>query len=189
MPSLLRKKSGVDAENSVGSVECNSVTGAREKGRVQLGSICRVGIKERGGCVEGVRIRYVRAMSSGARRMDVRAEADTATSRDARGEGDERMSSPPTGALIEGVRRFMVGSPLGSGRDTSAARRERIQVVRVEKRMLWMKVLLAPFQMPQAPSEAQSCEMILRSEEGSLGRSLCGEAKGIALGERDLGRR
>ena len=132
MPSLLRKKSGVDAEISVGSVEWISVTGARENGSVQLGSNCKAGINERGGCVEGVRIRYIRAMSRGARRMDARAEADTATSRDERGEGDERMSRPPTGALVEGVRRFMVGRPLGSGRDTSAARRERIQVVKVE---------------------------------------------------------
>lgn len=120
----------------VGSVEYNNVIGAREKGRVQPGSDCRVGMSERGGCVEGVRIRYVRAMSSGARRRDARAEAVTETSREERGEGDERMSRPPTGALVEGVRRFMVGRPLGSGRDTSAARRERIQVVRVEKRML-----------------------------------------------------
>lgn len=52
-----------------------------------------------------------------------------------------------------------------------------------------MKVLFVPFQMPQAPSEAQSCEMTFKSEEGSLGRSLCGEAERIALGERDLGRR
>lgn len=189
MPNRLRKNSGVDAESIVGSAECNSVTGAREMGRVQLGSICRVGMSERGGCVEGVKIRYVRAMSSGARSMAASAEAVTETSRDERGDGDERMSRPPTGALVEGVRRFMVGRPLGSGRDTSAARRERIQVLRVEKRMLWMKVLLVPFQMPQAPSEAQSCEMTFKSEDEGVGRSLCGEAEETALGERDLGRR
>ena len=160
-----------------------------EKGRVQLGSDCRVGINERGGCVEGVRIRYVRAMSRGARTTDARADAETATRREERGEGEERISRPPTGALVEGVRRFMVGRPLGSGRDRSAARRERVQVVRVEKRILWMKVLLVPFQMPQAPSEVHSCPRTLKIEEKSFGWSLCGEDTEVVLGERDLGRR
>lgn len=39
MPSFDRKKRGVDAEISVGRVECKNAVGAIEKGRVQLGKV------------------------------------------------------------------------------------------------------------------------------------------------------
>lgn len=145
------------------------MTGAIEKGSVQVGSDCKVGKKERGGCVEGVRIRYVRAMSRGASATDATADAESAIRSDVRGEGEARMSRPPTGELPEGVSEEKAGSPAGSGKDRSAERRERIQVLRVEKTTLYRKVLLVPFQIPHAPSAVQSCDRMLSSEDGSLG--------------------
>lgn len=44
-----------------------------------------------------------------------------------------------------------IGIP-GSGSARRAHRRERTNAVMVERRTLWMKVLLVPFQIPQAPS-------------------------------------
>ena len=95
MPSFDRKKRGVDAEIRVGRVECSMVVGAIDNGNVQLGRVLRVAMIDRGGCVDGVRISLVRAMSIGARMMPAIPAADTATVSEARGDGEDKMSRPP----------------------------------------------------------------------------------------------
>ena len=85
----------MDAERKVGSVEWSTAVGASEKGKVQLGREFKVAMIERGGCVEGVRINFVRAISRGARTIPAMPAAETATAREERGEGEERMSRPP----------------------------------------------------------------------------------------------
>ncbi len=45
--------------------------------------------------MQGVRISFVLAVSSGARIMAAIPAAETATARELRGEGDDKMSSPP----------------------------------------------------------------------------------------------
>ncbi len=95
IPSFERRKRGKEAERRVGRVEWRSVTGAIAQGRVQEDRDWRVESMERGGCVDGVRMSWVRAMSRGARSMPVTPAADMATAREVRGEGDARMSRPP----------------------------------------------------------------------------------------------
>ena len=85
----------MDTEMKVGNVECRMVAGAIENGSVQLGNALSVDIIDRGGCVEGVRISLVRAISTGARIAPAIPAADTATLKDARGEGEDSMSRPP----------------------------------------------------------------------------------------------
>ena len=43
--------------------------------------------------------------------------------------------------------------------------RERAKEVIVLRRIEWMKVVLVPFQMPQAPSVAQRCESVVVIED------------------------
>lgn len=50
---------------------------------------------ERGGCVEGVRMSFVRAMSRGARTMPAIPAAETATAKEDSGEGEQSISRPP----------------------------------------------------------------------------------------------
>ena len=95
MPIFDLRNNGADAEMNVGRVECISAVGAREKGSVQLGSVLILAMMERGGCVEGVSMCFVRAISRGASIVPAMPAADTATASEARGDGDERMSSPP----------------------------------------------------------------------------------------------
>ncbi len=95
MPSFDLKNSGVDAEMSVGRVECKNAVGAIEKGKVQLGRVCMVASMERGGCVDGVRMSFVRAMSNGARMIPAMPAAETATAKEASGDDDDSTSSPP----------------------------------------------------------------------------------------------
>lgn len=66
-----------------------------EKERVHEGRDCSVGIRDLGGCVEGVSMSFVRAVSSGARMIPAIPAALTAAIRLAMGEGDERISKPP----------------------------------------------------------------------------------------------
>ena len=73
-----------------------------EKGRIQEGRDCRVGTRDLGGCVEGVSINFVRAISKGASRMPAMPAAPTAANRLAKGDGEERMSRPP---IAEGIGR------------------------------------------------------------------------------------
>ena len=86
---------GIDADRKVGRVECSIAAGAIENGSVQLGSVWSVAIIDRGGCVFGVRMSFVRAMSRGARIMPATPAAETATTSDDSGEGEERTSNPP----------------------------------------------------------------------------------------------
>lgn len=50
---------------------------------------------ERGGCVEGVRMSFVRAISRGASIIPAIPAAETATVREASGDGDDITSRPP----------------------------------------------------------------------------------------------
>ena len=126
----LRNK-GVDAETKVGRVECKNATGAIEKGSVQLGNVWRVPMIDRGWCVDGVRMSFVRAISSGARRMPAMPAADTATSSEASGEGELSTSSPPA-LLKDGV---PVKESPGSGRESSAEKKDRTKEVIVDERI------------------------------------------------------
>ena len=80
---------------NVGSVEFNIATGAIEKGSVQLGSVFNVAIIDLGGCVEGVKMSFVRARSRGASIMPAKPAAETATASEANGEGEDNISRPP----------------------------------------------------------------------------------------------
>ena len=93
--SLERRNKGVETEISVGIVEFSIAAGAIEKGKVQPGSVFMVASIDLGGCVEGVRISFVRAMSRGASKMPAKPAAETATASEANGEGEDSMSRPP----------------------------------------------------------------------------------------------
>lgn len=95
MPSLERRNRGVEAEISVGIVEFKMAAGAIEKGNVQLGNVFKVARIDLGGCVEGVRMSVVRAISRGASMMPAKPAAETATASEAKGDGDDNMSRPP----------------------------------------------------------------------------------------------
>ena len=95
MPNFDLKNSGVEADKRVGRVECNRVAGASENGRVQEEREWSVGIIDRGGCVEGVSMSFVRAMSSGARIIPATPAAETATAKDRKGEEEDTISRPP----------------------------------------------------------------------------------------------
>ena len=125
------KNRGVDAETKVGRVDCRIAIGAIENGSVQLGSVWRVPKIDRGGCVDGVRIIFVRAISRGERRIPVMPAAETATRSEASGEGEESMSSPPA-LLKDGV---PVKVSPGSGRESSAEKKDRTKEVIVEERI------------------------------------------------------
>lgn len=99
-PSFDRRKSGVDADIKVGIVAFRIVTGAIENGRVQELNDLKVERTDRGGCIEGVNISFVRTISRGARTIPATPAAEIATAREMRGEGEERISSPP--AYVDG---------------------------------------------------------------------------------------
>ena len=65
-----------------------------EKGKLQ-GSDCSVERMLRGGCVEGVSMSFVRAISRGASITPAIPAAETATAREESGDGEKSMSSPP----------------------------------------------------------------------------------------------
>lgn len=95
MPSLERRNNGVEAEISVGIVEFRIATGATEKGSVQPGKVFKVASIDRGGCVEGVRMSFVRAISRGASIMPAKPADETATASEAKGDGEDKISRPP----------------------------------------------------------------------------------------------
>lgn len=128
-PNFDRKKRGKDADIRVGSVECKNVTGAMENGRVHDGRDCKVESNERGGCVEGVRMSFVLAISRGARSTPVIPAADTAMAKDVKGEGEARISRPPA-YVKEGD--IWKERP-GSGRARRAERNDRAKEVIVDK--------------------------------------------------------
>ena len=130
-PSLFRRTRGVDADISVGSVECKIAVGAIENGRIHVGRLFKVAIIERGGWVEGVRMSFVRAMSRGASMMPARPAAETETKREAMGEGDDNMSRPPAAELVVAVGDDAKERP-GSGKARKAEKNERMKDEMVE---------------------------------------------------------
>ena len=130
IPNLVLSSRGVEADMRVGRVECKSVTGAIENGRVQEGSERRTGRIDRGGCVQGVSIIFVRAISKGARIMPAMPAAETATSSDANGDGEESTSSPPA---VYATGRLGCSDKPGSGRDRRAQRKDRAKDVIVDR--------------------------------------------------------
>ena len=126
-----RKKSGAEADVNVAIVEWRRVTGAMERGKVQDESDRNVENIDRGGCVDGVSMSLVRAMSKGAKITPARPAAETAASREYRGDGDERKSRPAVGA---GEGKTADVRP-GSGRARRAVIKDREKDVIVEKRI------------------------------------------------------
>jgi hypothetical protein len=122
MPSLERRTIGVDAEISVGMVECRKVMGRIDDGQSSDGRARREARSERGGWVVGVRMSLVRTMSSGASRIPAMLDAATAMPMEAKGDGESVTSTPPE-------RRP------GSEMLKTAARRERVQDSTVLRRM------------------------------------------------------
>ena len=133
MPSLFRRNRGVDADMNVGRVEWRIAVGARENGSVHVGRVFRVARIERGGCVEGVSINCVRAMSRGASIMAARPAAETETKREVSGDDEDRMSRPPEAGLLAVAGDEAKESP-GSGRARKAEREERMKDDIVEER-------------------------------------------------------
>ena len=79
----------------MGIIEFSIAAGATEKGSVQLGSVFNVASVDLGGCVEGVRMSFVRAMSKGASIIPANPAAETATAKEANGDGEDSISRPP----------------------------------------------------------------------------------------------
>ena len=79
----------------MGIVELSIAAGAIDKGNVHPGSVFKVATTDLGGCVEGVRMSFVRAMSRGASIMPAKPAAEMATASEANGDGDDNMSRPP----------------------------------------------------------------------------------------------
>jgi len=168
IPSFERKKRGVDAEMNVGSAECRIVGGAMENGNVQLGRLLSVARIDRGGWVEGVRIIFVRAISSGASSVPAIPAAETATTSEESGEGDDSKSSPPA----------EVSEMPGSGSPSNAEKKERAKEVIVVSSTLWIYVAFVPFQSPHAPSAVQSVESVVRTLEEDFRTSVWGDFSG-----------
>ena len=113
---------------NVGIVEFRIAAGAIEKGNVQLGSVFSVASIDLGGCVEGVKISFVRAMSRGASMMPAKPAAETATANEANGEGEDNTSMPPA-KETEGA---AVKESPGSGSAINAEKNDRIKEVIVD---------------------------------------------------------
>lgn len=80
---------------AVGNIVCIVATDAMDQGSVQEGNDFRVESIDRGECVEGVSMSFVRAISRGAKTMPAIPAAETAKVREVSGEGDDKMSIPP----------------------------------------------------------------------------------------------
>ncbi len=130
-PSFDRKNKGVDADMKVGIIAFKIVTGAIESGRDQEFNDFNADRIDRGGCVEGVRISFVRAVSKGARTMPAIPAADTTTASEVKGEGDESISNPPAYVNDEEIGNERPGS--GSAR--TAERNDRANEVIVDESM------------------------------------------------------
>ena len=115
----------------MGSVEFSIVAGAIEKGNVQLGSVFSVASIDLGGCVEGVKMSFVRAMSRGASMIPAKPTEETATANEANGEGEESISRPPA---YETDGSDVKESP-GSGSAMSAEKNDRTKEVMVDRRI------------------------------------------------------
>ncbi len=102
MLNFERRNSGRDVDSKVGRVEYRIVTGAIDHGSVHDDRDFRLDKTDRGGCVEGVSMSFVRATSRGANNIPAMLAAETATTSEAIGDGDDRMSRPP-GEPAEGL--------------------------------------------------------------------------------------
>lgn len=84
-PSRERRKRGPDVVRKVGIVECRIVIVAKDGGRVRMLRELSDLRSERGACVEGVSMSFVRMMSSGARTTPAIPAAATAMPKEASG--------------------------------------------------------------------------------------------------------
>lgn len=128
-----RRNSGRDVSKRVGSVECRIVTGAIDHGSVHEDRELSVDMIDLGGCVDGVSMSFVRAISRGANIMPAILAAETATASEAKGAGDDRISRPPT----EPVDGLIWKERLGSGTAKIVAKNERAKEVMVDSRTEW----------------------------------------------------
>lgn len=184
-PKFERRNRGRDISHKVGSVECRIVVGAMDHGSVHEDKELRVGKIDLGGCVEGVSMSLVLAMSRGDRIMPARPAADTATARVAMGAGEESISRPPA----EPMEGLIWKERLGSGMAKMAAKKDRANDVMVDSRIEWTYVLLVPFQIPHAPSVCQVAERTAVKEDDDRRSRVWGVDRGVVGGEWEGGRR
>ena len=186
IPILDLRRRGVDPYIRVGNVECRIATGAIENGKVHEGRDFKVDIRDRGGWVEGVRMSFVRAMSTGARTIPAIPAAETATRREATGDDEEDTSRPP---MVEYAGGATKKEEPGSGSARRALKSERTKDVNVDKRIECMYVLLVPFQIPQEPSDVQREDTTAIRAEGDVMLRVCEEvwevSGGVAANESD----
>ena len=121
----------MEAEINVGIVEFSIAAGAIENGNVQLGNVFKVESIDLGGCVEGVRMSLVRAMSRGASITPAKPAAETATASEAHGAGEDNMSRPPA----YGGDGVVVKDSPGSGSAINADKNDRTKDVIVDRRI------------------------------------------------------
>lgn len=133
-------------------------------------SFLRVDGRERGGCVDGVSISLVLAISTGARISAASAAAVVVANSEPMGDGDERMSSPPGTDVEEDV-----GSE-GSGKASTAHSRDLRNVVSDDSKTLWINVLFVPFQTPHAPSLCQRYDTAAVRDEIDRRAIVCADA-------------
>lgn len=117
---------------------------------------------------------FVRAMSSGAKRIPAIPAADTDTKSVAIGEGEDSMSSPPARDGVPVAGDDAKDRP-GSGRPKKAENDERTKDETVERSNEYIYVLLVPFQIPQAPSTFQRVERQESIADEDFRSSECGD--------------
>ncbi|KAL8709517.1 MAG: hypothetical protein Q9220_005759 [cf. Caloplaca sp. 1 TL-2023] len=111
------------------SVEWRNVTGAIDSGSVEDERELNVDRTDLGGCVDGVSMSFVLAISSGANSMPARLAAETAIASEAAGVGEESISRPPTDPAAG----LIWNERLGSGMANIAAKKDRVKDVMVDK--------------------------------------------------------
>jgi hypothetical protein len=122
-----RRKIGVEVAINVGRMEWRIVAGAMDEGTIHDLSERNVGIIERGGCVLGVRMIFVRAISIGASTRPAMPEAATAATMERNGDEEAEMS---IAERVEGPGNVVVPDP-ASGRPSRAQMSERRKDVMV----------------------------------------------------------
>ena len=110
------------------------MTGAMLKGTVHELRDVKADSIDRGGCVDGVSISFVRAVSRGERIMLAIPVADTATARETAGDSEDSMSYPPNAVVLEENAENCDVRP-GSGKASMAARKDLEKEVNVENNM------------------------------------------------------
>lgn len=117
-----------------GITEWRSVAGAMRSGIVQELSEVNADITDLGGCVEGVRMSLVRAISRGERIMLASPAAETAIARDIAGDSEVNISYFPRADDCEEKAENCDVRP-GSGKENTAARNDLENEVRVDSRI------------------------------------------------------